>query len=334
MAESDRQAGDEKGIIKYSVLSPMGEQQQITLTAAIVRKFFCADADDLIAMTFMGFCRSQGLDPFAKEIFLSVRKDGDTQELRPQITVAYQTFMRKAEASEHYKGFRAGTILQRKPDATIDIESEPDVVPKPLVACMGEFVPDGYTVIGGWCKVLRSDRPENPIISTVSLKDYSTGKSTWKKLEATMIRKVGIAHSFRDAFPGPLGRIYIQEEMPTQTAKVIAEAPPADSLKMLVPAELRETFDTLGWNNTQREMFVAMRKGKTTDEMMVELKKEQPIVTAEVKVVKPLAVSDAPEVTPSGTTMLEGALQPAAESTAKVGVHPLDPSDAAGLLDF
>lgn len=334
MADADRQSGDEKGIIKYNVLNPMGEQQQITLTAAIVRKFFCADADDLIAMTFMGFCRSQGLDPFAKEIFLSVRKDGDTGELRPQITVAYQTFMRKAEASEHYKGFRAGTILQRKLDATIDIESEPDVVPKPLVACMGEFVPDGYTVIGGWCKVLRSDRPENPIISTVSLKDYSTGKATWKKLEATMIRKVGIAHSFRDAFPGPLGRIYIQEEMPTQTAKVISEAPPADALKMLVPAELRETFETLGWNNTQREMFVAMRKGKTTDEMLVELKKEQPIVTVEIGTVKPLAASDVTEAHTSGTATPEGTPQPVAKGIANVVVHHHDPSDAAGLLDF
>jgi len=320
---------EEKGIVKYMVTNPMGEQQQITLTAAIVRKFFCADADDLTAHTFMWFCRSQALDPGAKEIFLSMRNvDG---ELRPQITVAYQSFMKKAESSEHYKGFRAGTILQRQTTATIDIESEPDVVPKPLVACIGEFVPDGYTVIGGWCKVFRSDRPENPIISTVALKDYSTGKATWKKLESTMIRKVGIAHCFRDAFPGPVGRIYITEEMPTQAEKKFAEAPPADAPTILIPVELQDVFANLNWNKTQCEMFVAMHRGQTVETMLKELAGEKPIITAEVK---PLAVSDDMGTNVPVITGEVGVTIPTAANTSKVGADSPDPSDTAGLLEF
>jgi len=334
--QQDRRENDEKGIIKYTVVNPRGEEQQITLTTAIVRKFFCPDADDMIANTFMGYCRSQSLDPFAKDIYLSVRRDRDGM-LRPQMTTAYQSFMKIAEASDHYKGFRAGTILIKGPDAVVDIEGEPDIVPKPLIACPGEYVPSGYTIDGGWCKVFRSDRPDMPIISTINLKDYiqlkQDGKpvSIWRDKTATMIRKTGIAHCFRDAFPGRVGKLYITEEMPTVVAeKKTAEAPPDDAPKILVPPDLRESFERLGWNQTQREMFVALHRGDTINNMLEELATEKPIITATVKAI---VVSDAPVAPATGIPSAEGGVSAPASDNEKVAVQPPDPSGTAIIPD-
>jgi len=317
---------DEKAQVEYDVAG-----QKIKLTVGIVRRFFCPEADELSAMTFMGFARAHSLDPFAKDCFLSMYKDGDGNP-RPQITVAYQVFMRKAESHKGYSGFVAGTILQKTAEATIELEGEPGVVPKPLVACPGEFVPDGYVIIGGWCKVHRKDRTD-PIVSTVSLKDYDKGRATWKTLKATMIRKCGIAHSFRDAFPGPLGRLYLQEEFAPEIDVKQADLPQAQIAAL--PTHLEPLFDVLDMNTANREMFMAERLKKTPDEIQQELEK---LVAARAK---PAGGSTTVVATPADAVKAGAAAMMAATTegghvTAESGQPPAEKKDGEqlALTDF
>lgn len=50
-------------------------------------------------------------------------------------------------------------------------------------------------------------------VTSVSLKEYNTGKASWLKMPATMIRKVAIVQALREAFPSELGGMYDSSEM-------------------------------------------------------------------------------------------------------------------------
>jgi hypothetical protein len=43
--------------------------------------------------------------------------------------------------------------------------------------------------------------------------EYNTGKSSWAKIPATMIRKVALVQALREAFPSDLGGCYDSAEM-------------------------------------------------------------------------------------------------------------------------
>ena len=263
MTDTKAQAQDaEKGVMRYTV-----GDREILLTATIVRRFFCSDADDLSAMAFMGYCRAHRLDPFAKEVYLSVI-DG-----RPTIQVAYTTFMKRAERHRQYKGFKAGLVLQKDDKDAVDVTGETGVVPAPLVALQGELVPPGYKLFGGWCKVLRKDREDTPALGVVALRDYirytKDGKvqRMWSgndgSKQATMIRKTSIAHGFRDAFPDEVGDMRIAEEYgdPEATGKPVAEADrPTEPPHAALPPAMVPLFERLGWNTAARVMFVAEHK--------------------------------------------------------------------------
>ena len=255
---------EEKGIVQYQI-----NNQPIKLSVAIVRKFFCPDADDLSAMVFMGFCRAKQLDPFGRDVYLTMM-DG-----KPVIQVAYTTFMKRGEGHHKYDGFIAGTILKKTTQDAADLVGEDGVIPSPLVACPGEFVPEGYTIVGGWCKVFRKDR-SRPFISTVGMADYDKGFATWKKIKATMIRKTSVAHCFRDAFPNETAGLYLKEEfgVPENQQEEIVLQPKAGN--MPVPAELLPMFELLGWNEAARQMFTGINRGRSVEEMKVLLAAKLP----------------------------------------------------------
>jgi hypothetical protein len=222
-------------------------------------------------MTFAGYCKAHRLNPFAQEVYLSII-DG-----KPVITTAYQTFMRRAEGFREYQGYRAGIVVMHDAESGKDplpLKGEPDIVSPPFVAILGSICPPGYAVIGGWCRVQRSDRTD-PIVATVDLEEYirytKEGKvmRMWKPgteggKQATMIRKTGIAHAFREAFPALKG-MYIEDELSGQGAQqpavstadaASAAAQAAESAEVVFPEELVPLFDALDMNQGAREMFM------------------------------------------------------------------------------
>lgn len=157
------------------------------------------------ALLFMNVCKYNMLNPFLNEAYLI--KIGDYPA---QIVIGKDAFMKRAESSEDYKGFRAGIILGRKKKGSDEIE---------IVEEEGTFYLPGDTLYGGWCEVYRENRPY-PIKQKVTLGEYSKAggshKNTWDDKPGTMIRKVAIVQAMREAFPSQLSNLYIEDELPAQ----------------------------------------------------------------------------------------------------------------------
>ena len=129
---------EERLVVRYKTATG----DEITLTRSIVQQFFLPDATEIEAHAFMGFCQFTGLNPFLREVYLT-RMGGDDEEGgkgRASVIVAYTAFMKRAELTRQYRGFRAGIIIipdeGSPPLKGVDVEG----VYAPCIALKGEFL--------------------------------------------------------------------------------------------------------------------------------------------------------------------------------------------------
>lgn len=183
--------GNEKGAITYKVGG-----QDVKLSYSIVRNYLTrgnTNVPDQDIVQFMQICKFNTLNPFIGEAYL-VKYDASSPA---QMVVSKEALMKRAEANEHYKGYKAGVIVKHKDGDVEHIE--------------GAFrLPDDL-LLGGWAEVFRDDK-DVPAKISVSMVEYDRNQSTWKKMPCTMIRKVALAQALREAFPIQLGAMYIPEE--------------------------------------------------------------------------------------------------------------------------
>jgi len=169
--------------------------QEVSLTARVIRDLLVKGKKDTVTdaevWQFGLLCQHQRLDPFVGDAYL-VKYGDDAQML-----VSKAAFMKRAEACASYAGLEAGV--------TIEINGE-------LVQRPGSLVPPGAKLIGGWARVYRTDRGF-PSYAEVAFSEYNKGRSTWKDIPATMIRKVAIVHAMREAYPVQLGGLYTEDEL-------------------------------------------------------------------------------------------------------------------------
>jgi phage recombination protein Bet len=317
---------EERGVIRYE--TPRGD---ITLTTAIVRKFFLANASDLEAMAFAGFCKWSGLNPFLREVYLTKMGNED----QAQIIVAYSSFMKRAERAKDsqgplYKGFKAGIVLA--PVRSAPIASQPEqppaepvlpvqgvaaVVPAPFIAIEGTLVPPGHALVGGWCLVWRRDRGEEPAgKAVVSVKEYTRRRrdgaimKNWDPdsgMPATMIRKTAIGHGHREAFSDELAGFYLEEELPPREElrkEPVAqpEMPTAAEDVVVIPEALQPLFVKLEWSRGKVEMWLARYRESTLEEQLALLQKEVPAAAMPVTeavpcgILQPVAEGQAPRL--------------------------------------
>lgn len=180
------------------------EKQQPSLSIEIIKKYVCPKATDQEAYMFMQLCQAQGLNPFLREAYLI--KYGDEAAT---IITGKETFTKRADALPQYDGFKAGIIV-------VDNSKQ----------CQyreGSFLAPGETLLGGWAEVFRKDRSHS-FRNEVSIAEYERKKkdgslmSNWKNMPATMIRKVPLVQSLREAFPDEFGGMYSPEEMPVDAS--------------------------------------------------------------------------------------------------------------------
>jgi phage recombination protein Bet len=180
------------------------EKAQPCLSIEIIKKYVCPKATDQEAYMFMQLCQAQGLNPFLREAYLI--KYGDEAAT---IITGKETFTKRADALPQYDGFKAGIIV-------VDNSKQ----------CQyreGSFLAPGETLLGGWAEVFRKDRSHS-FRNEVSITEYERKKkdgslmSNWKNMPATMIRKVPLVQSLREAFPDEFGGMYSPEEMPVDTS--------------------------------------------------------------------------------------------------------------------
>ena len=146
---------------------------------------------DAEVTTFLRVAQGMGANPFLGDIYL-IKYTQDS----PASTVTGKDYFTKVARSLG-GSWKAGLIIQRGDDV-IEVE--------------GEFKLKTDTLLGGWAIVHTKDATM-PFGAKVSLEEYSSNQSTWKKMPHTMIRKVALVHSLREAYPEKLGGLYDSSEM-------------------------------------------------------------------------------------------------------------------------
>jgi phage recombination protein Bet len=204
----EKEKGNEKGTALTKPRKKVSEK--LTITAQDVTNYLCPEASPQEVALFLKTCQSEGLNPFAREIYLiKYQKDKPAQ-----IVLSVDVFLKAAEASKEFDGFEAGIILQ---DSSGKLEFRE-----------GSFLleEEKGKLRGGWAKVYRKDRSK-PFYSAVTLEGYRKytrdGHPTefWADKKCPdMIRKVAISHALKEAFPNRLSTLYTEaefEEVPEGT---------------------------------------------------------------------------------------------------------------------
>lgn len=207
--------------------------EEVTLSPSIVFNFLTNGnaqiTRDEIAY-FMNICKYQKLNPLIKDAFLV--KYGSQPAA---IIVSKDALLKRAQRNPRYKGHEAGVIVLRNGQ----IEQR-----------VGSFVLPGEELVGGWARTY-VDGYQVPIESAVSFREYVGMKdgrpnSMWSGKPGTMIRKVALSTSLREAFPEDLGGLYEAEE-------VGADIDPAAMPD--VPVEPENEPDTIPLPDMQEEDY-------------------------------------------------------------------------------
>jgi len=176
------------------IMQDKGLQKQ-ELTVDGIRQLLVAKGNkvqpsEAEVVTFLRVCQSMGANPFLGDIHLVKYSQG-----APASTVTGKDYFTKTARSLG-GSWTAGIIIQRGDEIVLE---------------QGEFKLKTDTLLGGWAEVHTKDG--GVFTSKVSLEEYSSNQSTWSKMPHTMIRKVALVHSLREAYPERLGGAYDSSEM-------------------------------------------------------------------------------------------------------------------------
>lgn len=173
--------------------------QRMTVTFDDVRNFICKEATIAECRIFLETCKQYHLNPFTKEAYL-IHYDNKNGDTASTIVLGKTCYMKMAEAHPQYDGFEAGVIVM-------------DEAAGELIHREGSIVYHGETLVGGWAKTYRKDRSRS-FYEEVNFSEYDTKKSLWVTKPATMIRKVALVHTLREAFPATFGGLIDESEVP------------------------------------------------------------------------------------------------------------------------
>lgn len=170
--------------------------EDVKLSPKMIKDYLVAgngQVTDQEVVMFLSLCKFQHLNPFTRDAYLI--KYGTSPAT---VVVGKDVLLKRAMRSEKFGGLTAGVIVV---NTNNEIEERE-----------GTFVLPDENLVGGWAKVIIKGY-EVPFYSSVSTKEYSTGKSNWLTKPATMIRKVAMAQALREAFPEEMSALYDQSEM-------------------------------------------------------------------------------------------------------------------------
>lgn len=166
----------------------------VQFSAQDIKARLCPNIDDKELALVLGLCKAQRLNPFNKDVYII--KYGNSPA---SIVTSKEVFTKRANSNPDFEGFDAGIVY---------INSQGEVCTREGSAV---YKAANEQLVGGWCRVHVKGR--RPFYDEVTLEEYSTGKSGWAKMPATMIRKVALVHCLREAFPDDFQGLYAAEEM-------------------------------------------------------------------------------------------------------------------------
>lgn len=198
--------------------------QRMTVTFDDVRNFICKEATIAECRIFLETCKQYHLNPFTKEAYL-IHYDNKNGDTASTIVLGKTCYMKMAEAHPQYDGFEAGVIVM-------------DEAAGELIHREGSIVYQGETLVGGWAKTYRKDR-SRPFYEEVNFSEYDTKKSLWVTKPATMIRKVALVHTLREAFPATFGGLIDESEAPVEAEADFRELSAEEAAAGAVPTRRR-----------------------------------------------------------------------------------------------
>lgn len=198
--------------------------QRMTVTFDDVRNFICKEATIAECRIFLETCKQYHLNPFTKEAYL-IHYDNKNGDTASTIVLGKTCYMKMAEAHPQYDGFEAGVIVM-------------DEAAGELIHREGSIVYPGETLVGGWAKTYRKDR-SRPFYEEVNFSEYDTKKSLWVTKPATMIRKVALVHTLREAFPATFGGLIDESEAPVDAEADFRELSAEEAAAGAVPTRRR-----------------------------------------------------------------------------------------------
>lgn len=198
--------------------------QRMTVTFDDVRNFICKEATIAECRIFLETCKQYHLNPFTKEAYL-IHYDNKNGDTASTIVLGKTCYMKMAEAHPQYDGFEAGVIV---------------FVPEvgELIHREGSIIYKGEELVGGWAKTYRKDR-SRPFYEEVNFSEYDTKKSLWVTKPATMIRKVALVHTLREAFPATFGGLIDESEVPVEAEANFRELSAEEAASCAVPTRRR-----------------------------------------------------------------------------------------------
>ena len=177
--------------------------ETVRLSPSVVRNYLTngdGRVSDAEVAYFINMCKYQKLNPLTKECYLV--KYGSKPAA---IIVGKDALLKRAMRNPQYAGHQAGVIVQKTETGELDYR-------------VGAVLLEGEKLIGGWAKTYVKGY-DVPIEAAVDFNEYvgrkSDGKanSMWAGKPCTMIRKVALVTSLREAFPDTLGGLYSSEEV-------------------------------------------------------------------------------------------------------------------------
>ncbi len=189
---------------KSKSVSFMSNGMQVELTPEVVRNYMVSGpAKDRVSIQeiamFINTCKYSGLNPWLKEAYCI--KYGDEMAT---MVIGKDAFLKRAEREPAYDVFKAGiTVIDESGETTYR---------------EGAIVFPNETLIGGWAEVFRKDK-SNSYRNEVSFEEYANKKKDgtlnqqWKTKPATMIRKVALVQSLKEAFSSTFGGMETAEDL-------------------------------------------------------------------------------------------------------------------------
>lgn len=208
--------------------------ETVKLSANIVRNYLTngnGNVTDQEIAYFINMCKYQKLNALTKDAYLV--KYGSQPAA---IVVGKDALLKRAMRNPRYRGHEAGVIVRQ-------------VDTRQLVYRPGSFILPDEELIGGWAKTY-VEGYNVPIESAVSFREYAGTKSDgslnsmWGGKPGTMIRKVALVASLREAFPEDLGGMYAAEEVqqpdgsPAINEEPVIDIPPVDVVEPPQPEEM------------------------------------------------------------------------------------------------
>ena len=191
---------------KKELITTNNASNDLIVSEETIKNHFCKDAStEELALGAM-ICKQQGLNPFTGDVHFV--KYGSQ---KMQIIVSKYAFLKRAERNPNYDGFKAWT----------------EVVNGTLV---------------GKCEVYRKDR-KCPFYGEAWFDEYTQKNKIWNEKPKTMIRKVAIVQTLREAFADELGGLYAEDEMPTFDHKKYPNYNEAQTIKEEMLGEEEVPFD-------------------------------------------------------------------------------------------